>query len=416
MEQQRPNMAPRLLLWLIVLAVLISPAAYLYLRESEVEVTVTTVSRGHVEQTVTAISSGTVMPEEDSMVASGLIGVLVAVFVREGERVSKGQVLLELEHAGMDAQIVLAKANIDAGESLLRQSKIAAEIYSEVARTRVSQAREQLRVAQLDFDRIQSLSDQRAVSQNDLDKVELALRVTQETLASALATQKENLVRQEEIHTAESNLEQLHAALAVAEAALDTAFVRAPYDGLVAKVFVDRGEAIGIGMPVLHLVRDSNCFVQAPFDEANASEISLGQKTRVNLDAYRGRDFFGEVTYISPIVSINPDFSRTLDVKIHILDGQEFFTPGMSADVTILVNEKENVLFVPAESLIRERFAYVISRGRAERRTVETGVGNWDTKEILSGLEEGDILITSVSIKDLADGVKVTVVDLLGDT
>jgi hypothetical protein len=73
------------------------------------------------------------------------------------------------------------------------------------------------------------------------------------------------------------------------------------------------------------------------------------------------------------------------------------------------------VLFVPSESLIREQWAYIVQDGRAVRREVETGVGNWDRKEVLGGIALGEALITSVSVKDLADGVRVTVVDELSE-
>ena len=100
-----------------------------------------------------------------------------------------------------------------------------------------------------------------------------------------------------------------------------------------------------------------------------------------------------------------------MTLKLRILEGAEKFTPGMSADVTVLVDEKEGALFVPSESLIRQRFVYIIRGGRAVRTEVVPGVGNWNTREITAGLNEGDSIVTSVSLKELKDGVKVKVVD-----
>ena len=114
-------------------------------------------------------------------------------------------------------------------------------------------------------------------------------------------------------------------------------------------------------------------------------------------------------------MTLNLDLSRTINVKLQIVEGQDKFIVGMSADVTILADEKSDVLFVPSESLIREQFAYIVRGGRAERREVETGVGNWDRKEVLGGIELGEELITSVSVKELADGVRVSVVDELSE-
>lgn len=404
----------RVLIWIILIAIIASPVIYLNVHEDAVEVTVIAVTKGHVEQTVTALAAGTVVPTEDSMIASGVMGIVMDVPVEEGERVEKGDLLILLDHIELDARVTLAEANVSAGESRLQQARLAAEIYADVATTRLKQSEAQLDMAQLDFNRIKKLSDEKAVSQRDLDRVALSLRVAQESVAAARAGVRENLVRAEEILTAKSTVKQLGAALAVARAAREKAFVRAPFHGVVARILFDVGEAVTMGMPLLQLVQDSTAYVQAPFDEANAAEISVGQKARINLDVYRDRDFQGKVVYISPVVSINPDLSRTLDVKIRVLEERERFMAGMSADVTILVDEKDDVIFVPSESLIRERFAYVVEKGRAVRREVEPGLGNWNTREIIRGLNLNDVLITSVSARGLADGVKVRIVDELG--
>jgi HlyD family secretion protein len=410
-----------------------------------------TLRRGHVETTITAMASGTVKPKTDSMVAAGTLGKVTRIAAKEGDRVKEGDVLVELDHAELDAQVALAEANLRVGMSRLEQAKIAATIYEEVARTRVSQASAQLRVAKADFERIQALSDRKAVSQSDLDKVALALRVAQESEAAAKASQQENLVRQEEIRSAEAAIEQLQAGLTLAREMRNKAFVRAPFDGVVAKKYVDIGEALGTGlggavgggsigggsagagvgvgstpsmssgggistasaMALVQLVQDSEFYVKAPFDEANAAQMQVGQKARIGLDAYRGMDFPGTVTFISPTVTRNLDLSRTLDIDVRIDQGQDRFIAGMSADVIIIAAEKDDVLFVPSEALIREEEAYVIENGRALRRKVKVGVGNWQAKEVLEGLREGETLITSVGIKGLKSGMKVRVVDEL---
>jgi HlyD family secretion protein len=307
----------------------------------------------------------------------------------------------------------LAEANLKVGQSRLAQAKIAKDINAEVAETRVAQTTAQFEQAQKDFESMKALADRNAIRQNDFDKAALALKVAQESLAAAKASQRENLVREEEVRMAESNIEQLAAAVAVARAAREKAFVKAPFAGVVARIITDEGEAVSMGMPLLQLVDASQCYVEAPFDEANAAEVKLGQNARINLDAYRDEDFTGTVEFISPVVSINPDLSRTLNVRIRVDEGAEKFLAGMSADVVLLVDEKESVVYAPTESLIRQEYAYIIKDGRAVRRDVTTGIGNWNTMEITSGLEAGDQLITSISLIGLEEGVRVRVVDSL---
>jgi HlyD family secretion protein len=91
------------------------------------------------------------------------------------------------------------------------------------------------------------------------------------------------------------------------------------------------------------------------------------------------------------------------------------FRPGMSADVTIITDKKDDVPFVPSEALVRDRYAYVIDGDRAVQHDVNTGIGNWDQREILGGLKVGDTIITSISIKGLKNGSKIQVVEALED-
>ncbi|GMU94212.1 MAG: acriflavin resistance protein [Candidatus Hydrogenedentota bacterium] len=412
MAKQR-SLGPRILGWLIVLGLLAAAPAYLLLRESTLEVTAERLERGRVEQTITAIASGTVMPAYDSLVAAASMGTVMVVHKKDGDLVQKGEPLVELRHTELDAQVRLAEANLQAGRSRLEQAKIAATISREVAETNVARAQAQFDQSKKDFERIRALADQKSISQDAFDKAALAMRVAQETLAAAIASQRENEVRAEEVKMAESNIKQLEAALAVATATRDNAIVTAPFSGVIAKIHRDLGEAVTVGMPLLQLVDQTECYVEAPFDEANAAQIRTGQKVRINLDAYRGTDFYGTVDYISPVVSINPDLSRTLNVRVHVDEGTEKFIAGMSADVIIIVEEKDDTLYAPTESLIRQEFAYVVENGRARRREVKTGIGNWNTTEVLEGLREGELLITSVSLSDLADGARVRVVDKL---
>lgn len=412
MAKQR-SLGPKVLGWLILLAAVIGlPAVYLS-REKTIEVTAQPVERGRVEQTITAIASGTVKANDTSLVAAGSMGTIVAFPSTEGETVKKGDVLVELRHLELDAQVRLAEANLKVGKSRLEQSKLGKNINTKVSSTRVAQAQAQYDQAKKDFDQAKTLMDKNSIARNLFDKAQTAFKVAEEALAAAQASEGENAVRSEEVIMAEANIEQLEAGIEVAKATRDNAFVKAPFDGIVAKTMREVGEAVTIGMPLLQLVNPSEIYIEAPFDEANASQIKVGQKVRINIDAYRGTDFYGTVDFISPVVSLNPDLSRTLNVQVKIEQDKEKFITGMSADVIILVDEKENVIYAPTESLIRSEFAYVVENGRAVRRDVKTGVGNWNTVEIEEGLKEGDQLITSVSLADLKEDVKVKVVEKL---
>ncbi len=170
-----------------------------------------------------------------------------------------------------------------------------------------------------------------------------------------------------------------------------------------------------MGLPVARIVNDEAFHVEAPFDESAAGALAPGQPARIELDAYRGAQIPGSVAAVSPVVSVNPDMSRTITVTFDIGGDRPKLMAGMSADVTVVTHAKDGALVVPAESLIRDEFVYVIEDGRARRRPVEPGMGNWKTREIVSGLAPGDRVVTSVSNEALHDRAPVRVVDQLMD-
>lgn len=401
----------------IVLALLAAGAGggwYYYTQERPIEVTAVTVETGPVEETVSAIASGTVMPQHRAMLAIGAIGTIAKVNVAEGDAVEEGQVLVELEHAELDAQVALAQANLRMGEARLAQSKIAVSMSEDVTSTQVRQAQAQLNAAQKEYDRVAPLSEREAISRSDFEKAALALKVSQEAVAAAMAATGEIGLRGEDVISAEAMMDQLRAAVEAAEAMRQKAFLTAPFTGVVAKVILSKGEAVAMGMPVISLVSRDDVYIEAPFDEANAGELKPGLPVRIELDAYPDTVFDGTVGFVSPVIQPNASLARTLTVKIDITGDRSKFMPGMSADVTAIAERRESVVHVPSEALIRDEYAYVIENGRAIRRDVQLGIGNWEYQEVLGGLSVGDQLITSIGVVGLDDGVLVKVVDEIG--
>lgn len=402
------------LIWLILLAGIGAAVAWYAMQEAEYEVTTQVLARGPVEETVAAISSGAVMPDEKAMVAAGTMGVIEAVHVEEGQRVKKGDLLVELQHGELDAQVEVAKANLVVAQSRLEQAKVGVSLSQEVSQTRVGQASAQKEAAQADYARMKALLDQKAISPAEMEKIRLALRVAEEATNAATAGKKEDQLRVQDVASAEALIVQLEAAIKAAEAARDRAFVYAPIDGVVAKINLRKGEATAMGVPLMQLVNDAVKYIEAPFDEANAAQIKVGEPARIELDAYPDQEFAGEVTYVSPVIIPNMDLSRTFTVRVKINDNEDKYVVGMSAGVTIIVQRKDDVLKAPAEALVREEFCYVVQEGRAVKREVQLGIGNWEFKEVLGGLNAGETIVTSVAVKGLADGVKIKPVAELG--
>jgi len=112
------------------------------------------------------------------------------------------------------------------------------------------------------------------------------------------------------------------------------------------------------------------------------------------------------------VVTFNPDLSRTVNVDITLpAEDQESFIPGMSADAVIVVDVREDALFVPTQCVVRERFVYLIEGDTVRLQEFEPGLMNWQRTEVLSGLNEGDQVVSSVGLRELRDGRAITIVE-----
>ena len=218
-------------------------------------------------------------------------------------------------------------------------------------------------IAESEFDRDKSLYEQKDVGSQSM----VNLSEVQFNQMDDAYTALNNLLGLYplRIEEAETGLRAIEIMKKQAATALNWTKVRAPFDGIIAKIYVDVGESVGSGlggdmgggsalggmgaglagagglgggmgamsmpspMAVAHIVDDSDIYVKAPFDEANFGRVSVGDKVRVTVDAYRGEEFPGKVSYIAPIVSKNMDLSRTFEVEILIEQGKEKLVTGM---------------------------------------------------------------------------------------
>jgi HlyD family secretion protein len=146
--------------------------------------------------------------------------------------------------------------------------------------------------------------------------------------------------------------------------------------------------------------------VVAPLDEIDAPRVAPGQPARVSLDAFPGTQFPGTVRRVAPYVLDLEKQARTVDVEVDLNDAQSIagLVPGYSADVEVLIDAREDVLWVPTSAVTDATTVLVLRDGRIERRAIETGISNWDRTEVRSGLSAGERVLTSLDRAGVADG------------
>jgi len=301
--------------------------------------------------------------------------------VKKGQRVNKGQVLLELWDDDLQAQEQLAQDQL---KTAITQSREACTIAD---------------TARRDAERAQQLREQGFVSQEALERA----------LSTATA-------RQAACESSRSAIEQGRSRIAVAKASLERMVLRAPFRGIVADISGELGEYATpsppgiLTLPAIDLIDDSCMFVSAPIDEVDAANIKVGQEARITLDAIKGKAFPGKVKRIAPYVLELEKQARTVEVEVEFIEppSDENLLIGYSADVEIVHTFRTNVLRIPTQTLLEgKRVLFFRPDGLLEERTVKTGLANWDQTEITAGLNEGDQIVMSLDRTGVKAGVRV---------
>jgi RND family efflux transporter MFP subunit len=215
--------------------------------------------------------------------------------------------------------------------------------------------------------------------------------------AEAALTLKREPARPFEIQIAESRVQQAQASLLSASAQLEDTIIRAPIDGIVTQIMPKAGELISLSTPVMQIVGVSKFEVDVDVPESDIVKLAVGQKAEVTFDALGLDKKFGAT--ISSIEMAETKIQDVIYYKVRIQPETEQLEikSGMTANVTIFTAQKNGVLIVPARAIKTnsEKYVEVLKAGNTvERRTVVVGLRGDDGVEIVSGLNEGEEVIT----------------------
>ncbi|NJD32110.1 MAG: efflux RND transporter periplasmic adaptor subunit [Gammaproteobacteria bacterium] len=346
-------------------------------RPKPITVDTVEVTRGKVDQTVTNTRAGTVKACQRAKLAPQTGGQIARLPVKKGDRVEKGQVLLELWNDDIRAELNLAERDAAAARALKDEACIAAK------------------VARRESDRLQGLVDRKLVS---VEQAESAAGEADSRAAACRAATEQIQVSQARIDAARARLERT--------------MLRAPFAGTVAEINGEVGEfvtpsPVGIPTPPAVDVVDSSCiYITAPIDEVDAPKVRQGMAARVTLDAFKDRSFRAHVRRIAPYVLEVEKQARTVEVEAEIDERDDAaLLPGYSADLEIIIAERPDVIRVPTRALVEGSKVYVLEGGRIHERKVTTGIGNWEYTEVTEGLKAGDRVVVSIDREGLKDGV-----------
>lgn len=306
--------------------------------------------------------TGTTQPIEQTIVKSRVAGRLAEVLVREGDKVTKGQLLARFEATELQARFNERQSSVEA-------------------------ARADLRWASRDRADKETLASRNIVSQAALDQS----RANAEAKASMVAM-------------AEAQLE-------VARKNLADAQVLAPFDGVVGERIANQGESLPIDGKILALLDTSHVEVAAQMPAADVVRMKVGQEAQVTLEGFGDRPFQAKVTRISPTAQPG---SRSILVYVEILDRHDGLRGGLFAMGSINVQEKSHALAVPAAAMRKDDqgdFVLAVENGALVRKPVGA-IRTWSRGELVEvkGLDAG-MRIVSAPLPGLKAGQRVKVVE-----
>lgn len=335
------------------------------------------------------LASGTLIYESQATLASEVIGRVEAVLVKEGDVVSKGQLLLQLDGEAPRTEITQLLANG-------RQAKL------NVLRQRITRD-----AALAKIRRYEALRERGLIEATKYDE---------------LVTQKE--VAEVEVRASEEAVTQAEALLQQSRQRLQRTEIRSPIDGKVTSISIKLGEtavpsAVNIAGSTLMVISDTRSkYAEINVDEADIARIAVGQDTRVVPATSQGRALRGKVELLATVPRQGAGQGRTYAVKVRLDAGEVDFHPGMSCRAEIATSTVGGTknLSVPVQAVQysegqekNEKLkgaVFVMNDGRAIKREVETGATDDSFIEIRSGIADGQVVIVgpAKTLRFLHDG------------
>src|SRR5437868_8628363 len=385
-------------------------------------------------------ASGEIKPKTYVNIGANAFGKITKLYVKEGDRVRKGQLLAQLENVQSAADVNATQASLDVAGT----DAIAAEAGYKTALADLNRAKADAERTKLDWDRAQGLYQEALIAKSEYDMRKSAWAVADAGLAQAQARVAQ---AKAQVDSAERRVYQNRANLTRVSDVLQKTTYAAPFDGVVTNLPVREGETVVIGIQnspgsTLMTIADMSVITaEVRVDETDIVNVKLGQPAEVSIDAIPRKAFKGVVTEIgdnaivrSTGLATSQQTSASQEAKdfkvvVTLQDPPPNLRPGLSATAKITTATRANALTIPIQALTIRRKAdleeaktadknavqaaapqgnasnnskdkqdiqgvFVIRKGKAEFVPVDTGIAGTTDIEVLNGLQPGDEIVT----------------------
>lgn len=339
----------------------------------------------------TVVASGRVEKVSRTQIGSEITGVVLERLVQEGDRVSRGDVLLVLKSDEISAQVRQAEAEL-----------------KELATTRRPQAEVDLANAKVQLEQAQ----REAVRRRNTELGILSAEEREKSIeAEKLARNNLESARLKVSSLARDKVEEtkLRERLAALQAQLAKTKIRAEVSGIILTRNVEPGDLVQPSQTLFTIALDGATEIRVPFDERNLPLLALQQKAAVITDAYPNQPFPAHINFIAPSI----DAQRgTVDVRLTVDPVPDFLRQDMTVSVNVETNKRERTLVIPNDALSsisgNKAMVILVRDRKIQRHPITLGLRGLVMSEVVAGLKEGDhVLIDAESV--LKDGTRVRI-------
>jgi len=339
----------------------------------------------------TVVASGRVEKVSRTQIGSEITGVVLERLVQEGDRVSRGDILLVLKSDEISAQVRQAEAELKELETTRRPQ---AEVDLANAKVQLEQAqREAVRRRNTELGILSAEEREKSIeaeklARNNLESARLKV--------ASLAPDK----------VEETKLREQLAAL---QAQLAKTKIRAEVSGIILTRNVEPGDLVQPSQTLFTIALDGATEIRVPFDERNLPLLALQQKAAVITDAYPDQPFPAHINFIAPSI----DAQRgTVDVRLTVDPVPDFLRQDMTVSVNVETNKREQTLVIPNDALSsisgNKAMVILVRDRKIQRHPITLGLRGLVMSEVVAGLKEGDHVLTDAE-SVLKDGTRVRI-------
>ncbi|MCE4556304.1 efflux RND transporter periplasmic adaptor subunit [Roseateles cellulosilyticus] len=356
-----------------------------------------TVLRGEFVQTI--VASGHVETPHRIDIGAQITAPVVAVPVAEGQRVERGQLLMQLDDRELAVAVQAAQAQVAQAEAKLRQL---VEVQAPVSALAVRQARLNMDNARAQAKRQADLFQQGFIGQAALDEAVKALDLSEAQWGSAVKQAESEMPSGSEFALARANAEAARSALEAARVRQGYARIVAPATGVLIARAVEAGEQVSPGHVLMTLSPDGATQLVVQIDEKHLRYLALGAPASASSEAYPEQRFQAQLAFVNPGINAQ---TGAVTVKLDVPRPPAGLQQDMTVSVNIEVARHADAIVVPSDA-VRDPagaspWVMRVEGGRARRVAVRLGASAGGRTEIVVGLQAGDrVLPATVTVRD----------------